>query len=245
MNHDEQRLFGIKLTKTSGVDWQKTQSAIESKTSCYESILQTAAAEVGIDALVSQVLQGPPEWAYNTLRFVPNLGQYRDPLLKKAAEDREFALHALRLVPELGNNRDMLTKSAGALAQTNGNISGMSLLDQGGYDCKWTLYWTHNGVTQPKAAYPDGGWKWSDVLLLGQSSGRINLSTFALPKAPLVAGNEVWMYMYVYGGYDIESPIHFTYDPNTTATANFTSSGTTTSDNLGFNGITAVAERAA
>ncbi len=245
MDHDEQRLFGVKLTRTSGVDWQKTQAAIESKNSCFESILQTAAAEGGVDALVSQVLQGPPEWAYNTLRYVPNLGQHRDTLLKKAAEDREWALHALRLVPDLGNRRDLLVRSAGQLAQTNGNISGMSLLDQGGYDCKWTLYWTNNGVIQPKNAYPDGGWNWSSVLLLGQSSGRIDLSTFALPNAPLQAGNEVWMYMYVYGGYDIESPIHFTYDPNTPGTATFTSSGTTTSDNLGYNGITSVAVKAA
>jgi hypothetical protein len=246
MDHDEQRNFGIKLTKAGGVNWQKTQAAIESKNSCYESILHTAVGEAGVDAVVSQVLQGPPEWAYNTLRYVPNLGQHRDALLKKTSEDREWALHALRLVPDLGNRRDFLAKTAGELAQSNGNISGMSLLDQGGYDCKWTLFWANAGNIQPKKSYPDNGsWKWSSVLLLGQNSGRIDLSTFALPNAPLQAGNEVWMYMYVYGGYDIESPIHFIYDPNTAATANFTSSGTTTSDNLGFNGITSVGERAA
>jgi hypothetical protein len=246
MDHDEQRLFGIKLAKSGGVSWQKTQAAIESKNGCFESILHTAVAEGGVDALVSQVLQGPPEWAYNTLRYVPNLGANRDALLKKTAEDPEWALHALRLVPDLGNRRDFLAKNAGQLAQTNGNISGMNLLDQGGYDCNWTLYWANAGVIQPKKNYPNQDqWKWSGVLLLGQQSGRIDLSTFALPDAPLQAGNEVWMYMYVYGGYDIESPIHFTYDPNAPGTANFACSGTTTSDKLGYNGITSAAERAA
>lgn len=245
MNHDEQRQFGIKLIQSGG-SWRKTQAAIESKTSCFESILQTAVDEAGLDAVVSQVLQGPPEWAYNTLRYLPNLGQHRDALLKKTSEDREWALHALRLVPDLGNRRDFLTKTVGDLAQTNGNISGMDLLDQGGYDCKWTLYWVNNGNVQPKTSYPkNSDWHWSSVLLLGQRSGRIELSKFALPKAPLQAGNEVWMYMYVYGGYDIESPIHFVYDPNTAGTAQFTSSGTTTSDNLGFNGIKSVTEIAA
>jgi hypothetical protein len=246
MEHDEQRLLGMKLAKASGTSFQSTQSAIESKNSCFESILQIAVQEAGIDAMVAQVLQGPPEWAFNTLRYVPNLGQHRDALLKKVAEDREWANNALRLVPNLGSSRDILARSAGPLAQTYGNISGMNLQDQGGYDCKWTLYWVNNGQTQPKTAYPSNSdWNWSSVLLLGQSSGRINLSTFSLPKAPLQPGNEVWMYMYVYGGYDIESPIHFIYDPNTAGTANFTCSGTTTSDKLGFNDISVSNEKAA
>ncbi len=108
MNQIDQRKLGLRLAK----GYPKTQSAIENVNSCYEDILKAAVAEGGADALVAQVLQGPPQWAYATLRWVPNLGAHRDSLLKKAAEQPIWAYHTLRYVPDVGAHRNALLKMA-------------------------------------------------------------------------------------------------------------------------------------
>jgi hypothetical protein len=239
MDYDQQRALAVRLAQAGGAKWQKTQATLANDNSCFSDIVKTAVAEVGVDALVSQILQGPPQWAYNTLRLVPNLGSHRDALFQKAAEEPEWALHALRFVPDLGSHGNTLAQKAGTLAQSIvGPIVAMTLKNSGSYVCQWTLKWTNAGKTQPAAGYPNwGDWYWSGRLDVGGSQS-IDLSAFAKDKAPLQAGNVVWMYVWVQAGDDMESPVQFTYDPASPVTANFVSSGCTKSDDLGYRGNT-------
>ncbi|MSQ48583.1 MAG: hypothetical protein EXR78_09430 [Deltaproteobacteria bacterium] len=230
MKYDEQRRLGIELAKAAGLP--KTQGTIESESCCFDDILKTALAEGGTDALVSYVLQGPPEWAYQTLRYVP-VGAHREALLAKAAEAPEWALRAFHFA-QVRSQRSALLKSAGMQELTT--ISGMSLFNDGGYVAQWTLNWIHGGSQQPNQNYGNwNDWKWSDRLNLGQGSGRIDLTKFVLPKAPLASGDECWMYVWVQAGNDMQS-MHFIYDPQVSTTANYVCSGTTTSEHLGLQG---------
>jgi hypothetical protein len=231
MNLEEQRDLGIKLATELGA--AKTLAALNDKDVCFKDILPTAAAEIGMDKFVSIILQNDPSWAAKTLASVPNLGDYRNQLVKKAAENETAALDALRNAGDLGDHQELIAASVGSFGATQGDIAGFVLLDQGGYNCEFTMYWSNNGVT-----YPTDNSKavWSDKIMLGQSTNK-KCSEFATADYPLQPGNEVWMYMWVQAGKDIESPLRFTYNPNTSNYAYFTSSGTTTIDNLGFNQI--------
>jgi len=243
MEHHEQRRLAIKLAKAGGLT--ETVPAITG--SCYEDILKEARNEVGVDKLVSLVLQGDPEWAYNTLRFVPNLGAHRDALLKKAAETPEIAIQTLRFIPDLGRHKDTLVKNAGTLADPLGRISSLSLLNEGGFVCWYTMYWINNGVVQP-AGTKGSPVVWSPKMLINIFDPVVEACSYfaAAPStAPLQAGNEVWMYVWVQAGKDNESPLHFTYDPNTNQIANFSISGGTLTNTIGFTGFTQSAARAA
>ena len=80
MKHDEQRGLGLKLAKTLGA--VRTQDILKDANNNFEAILKAASTELGPDKLVANVLQGPAEWSYHTLRYVPNLtGDQRDALL--------------------------------------------------------------------------------------------------------------------------------------------------------------------
>ena len=86
MKPDEQRALGLKLAKTLGA--VRTQDILKDANNNFEAILKAASTEIGPDKLVSNVLQGPAEWSYHTLRYVPNLtGDQRDALIRKAAEE--------------------------------------------------------------------------------------------------------------------------------------------------------------
>jgi hypothetical protein len=244
MKTDEQRGLGLKLAKSLGA--VKTQEII--KNSNFETILKTASTEMSLDKLVSTVLEGPPEWAYQTLRSVPNLSNdNRNALIRKAAEEPLSALHTLRLVNDLGSHGKALSQKAGALAATQGEISGFYLNNKGSYNCEFTMYWSNAGQTQPAKGSQSRDWVWSKKLMVGQDT-QVICSDFALPvpgktypdpqpNSPLAAGNEVWMYLWVQAGSDIESPLHFTYNPNTSNYAWFTSSGCTLNDALGLDKV--------
>ena len=234
-NQQAERAAGMKLALNLGAG--KTLATIKDPNSCYEDILTTAQFELGLDKFAAAILQSDPFWAHKTLLHVPDLGSYRDAIIKKAAETPESALHTLRHVDDLGEHHAMLMASTGGLGQTLGSISGFELFDDGGYNCEFTMYWTNDAKIQPAAGTTDHSkWKWSEKILLGQSTSNI-CSYFALPDSPLQAGNEVWMYMWVQAGDDIESPLRFTYDPNTANKAHFVASGPTKSTKLGFTGI--------
>lgn len=239
MNLDKQREHGIKLATDFGA--AKTLAALNDKDVCFKDILPIAASEIGMDKFVSVILQNDPIWSAKALAFVPDLGDYRDQLLKRAAEDQTAALDALRNGGELGGHQGLLESALGSFANTLGDIAGFVLLDQGGYNCAFTMYWSNNGVNYPA---DKSNPVWSDKIMLGQSTNK-KCTDFATDKSPLQAGNEVWMYMWVQAGKDIESPLHFTYNPNTANYAYFTCSGTTTIDNLGFNQIAPLANAAA
>lgn len=246
MKTDEQRGLGLKLAKSLGA--VKTQEIIKNANSNFETILKTASTEIGLDKLVSNVLEGPAEWAYYTLRNVPNLSNdQRNTLIRKAGEEPLSAVHTLRLVNDLGSHRDALIQKAGVLAAAQGEISGFYLNNKGSYNCEFTMYWSNAGKTQPNAGSQSRDWVWSKKLMVGQDTQHV-CSDFALPvpgqtypdpqpNSPLVAGNEVWLYLWVQAGHDIESPLRFTYNPNTSNYAWFTSSGCTLNDALGLDKV--------
>ena len=114
MKCHEERQFGAHLANAAGA--AQTQAAIDDKGKGFEDILKTAADECcergGVDALIDNVLQGPPRWAYAALRYLPDVGSKRDELLKKAAGDPSSAFHTLRYVSNVGNHRDLLLRKA-------------------------------------------------------------------------------------------------------------------------------------
>ena len=114
MKCHEERQFGAQLANAAGAT--ETQTAIKDKDKGFEDILKTAANECrergGLDALLDNVLQGPPRWAYAALRYLPDVGSRRDELLTKAAGDPSSAFHTLRHVSDVGNHRDLLLKKA-------------------------------------------------------------------------------------------------------------------------------------
>jgi hypothetical protein len=246
MKTDEQRGLGLKLAKSLGA--VRTQEIIKDPKSDFTTILKTASAEIGLDKLVENIIEGPPEWAFHALRQIPNLSsKERDILIRKTAEEPLTAVHTLRSINDLGTHHNTLLQRAGVLAQTQGEISGFYLNNKGSYNCEFTMYWSNAGKIQPNAGSQSRDWVWSSKLMVGQDT-QLVCSDFALPvpgktypnpqpNSPLAAGNEVWMYLWVQAGNDIESPLHFTYNPNTPNYAWFTSSGCTLNDALGLDKI--------
>ncbi|MGZ4860997.1 MAG: hypothetical protein ACXV8M_15665, partial [Candidatus Angelobacter sp.] len=170
MKTDEQRGLGLKLAKSLGA--VKTQELI--KNSNFETILKTASTEISLDKLVSTVLEGPAEWAYQTLRSVPNLSNdNRNALIRKAAEEPLSAVHTLRFVNDLGSHRNALSQKAGALAVTQGDISGFYLNNKGSYNCEFTMYWSNAGQTQPAKGSQSRDWVWSKKLMVGQDTQHV------------------------------------------------------------------------
>jgi hypothetical protein len=82
---------------------------------------------------------------------------------------------------------------------------------------------------------------WTGNITQYKSSGAIQLTKFAKHvNLPLSKGDQVWMYIYVQAGYDVnnKSQFLFTYDPGTTACANLVLSGTTSNPILSLSGVT-------
>lgn len=106
MDQDEQRALGVSVAER--VQAAKTAAVIRDKSKCMADILATALAEKGLDVLVSGILQGPPQWAAETLRHVGHPGLHRDALAARAAEDPEAAFTVLYYGAEVGTHRDAL-----------------------------------------------------------------------------------------------------------------------------------------
>ncbi len=235
MKYHDQRRAALALAKEAGAT--KTLRTILSG-GCFEDIYRDALNEVGLDALVSYILQGDPEWAFHALRYIPNLGAHRDALLQKSAATPEVALQTLRAVPDLGSHAAVLTATAGFLADPVGRISSLSLINDGGFVCAFTMRWINNGVTQPQGT-TGSPVVWSPNMDLNFNPLKEPCSFFASAPstAPLQTGNEVWMYVWVESGKDNESTFRFTFDPNTDQTANFVITGGVDNNELGFTGI--------
>jgi hypothetical protein len=138
----------------------------------------------------------------------------------------------------LGSYHKLLTDKAGKFANPIGEVSGFNLLDQGWYNCKFTIYWANDGKVEPKNSYKDwDDWKWSSMLSGGGSGETQPCSYFGLPKAAPQAGNEVWMYMWVEAGDDVISPFHFTYNPNSPDIAYYKATGSTKSTSLSLSNV--------
>jgi hypothetical protein len=84
LDYSEQRRMACTLAAEAGAT--KTQAAIESDTACFKNILTTAAEEGGTEKLVSVLLEGPAEWAYQALRFLDLSDEQRAALTKRVSE---------------------------------------------------------------------------------------------------------------------------------------------------------------
>jgi len=129
MNCRNERKLGAELANAAGAT--QTQTTIEDGNKGFEEILQAAANECcergGVDALIDNVLQGPPRWAYAALRYLPDVGSRRDELLAKAAGDPASAFHTLRHVADVGSHRDaLLQKTAEDPGWANMTLSKVS-----------------------------------------------------------------------------------------------------------------------
>lgn len=228
MKLNKQRIDGAKAAQSANAE--KTLKIINDEKSNYKTILKTAAEEAGVDALVAYCLKGDPELAYQTLLHIQRLGPHREVLIKKASESPELAALIHRNIPNIENHNEFLVKKSGKFAKSLGEISGFNLHNGGGYIAYFTMYWVTGN-----AQYPTKGAKkvWSDKILLGQNDTKL-CDFFPSEDEPLVAGSEVWIYLYVQAGCDVESPLKFTYNPNTLDLAYFICTGTTTSATLGY-----------
>jgi hypothetical protein len=106
VDQDEQRALGVFVAEQ--LQAAETAVVIRDKTKCMADILATALGEKGLDVLVSGILQGPPQWAAETLRHVAHPGLHRDALAARAAEDPEAAFTALYYGADVGAHRDTL-----------------------------------------------------------------------------------------------------------------------------------------
>ncbi len=239
MEAELQRRLGLKLAVAAGA--ARTQAAIKNESNCYEEILKAAVEDVGLDTVTEKVLESDPEWASQMLQHIPDLGAHRDALLEKATASPASALHALRFVADLGSHKQSLVAAAGRDAVSLGNISAIHLKNDAGIVCQFTMYWTNANQSQPQTGYPNNkNWAWSSKLPVGQSQ-TMACRNFALADAPLEAGDEVWIYVWVESGKDVVSPLRFTYDPTNVNCANFAISGPVDSNTLGYSAMAAAA----
>jgi hypothetical protein len=142
---NQQRALATTLAEQGNAP--KTLAALENPNFCFKDILPIALAEVGPERLVGAIERGDPIWAYNALRFLPQLASYRSALLQKAAETQDAAVHTLRFVGDLGSHAPALRASAGELADPVATIDKFEFDNSGIYVAYFAMKWTHAGVT--------------------------------------------------------------------------------------------------
>jgi len=130
MDQDEQRALGVEIAQQQGA--VATVQSIADKRQCFADILAAAVAENGLDAVVSGVLQGPPQWAAEALRHLGDLGPHRNALATRAAEDPEAAHYVLYHGAEVGEHRATLAAAtAGDPAWAHMTLREVSDLGEG------------------------------------------------------------------------------------------------------------------
>ena len=204
MNVEDQRKLGVRIATEA--DAPKTLAAVKDVNSCFDTILKTAADEIGLDKLTSILNENEPEWAFQALINLPDLGDKRDALVANAGE---FSSNFIK---------------PATLAETeeiSGTVSGLSLYLATGcsYSGAFTLLWQdRSGNVQPQTAYPNAGdWKWSQYLSISVNrQGYLYGTDCKLPNAPISPGDTLWMLVgpsgSANGSYD--TGFRFKYDPN-------------------------------
>ncbi|NNG17804.1 MAG: hypothetical protein HKM89_15120 [Gemmatimonadales bacterium] len=184
-----ERRAGVKLASESSA--AKTAAAIKDLDSCYEDIFGTAAAEVGVDHLVSRILDtNQPSWAQHALTYVPDLSE---------------------------SQREALAQKASVVIGTANSLE-LYLAGGAAFEAKFTMFWRNKpgDYVLPNAATPDEGkWKWSIKLSIAiNRSYTISIPDFAIDNAPVDVGATCWMVAQVVGGPRRELTDHsFTYQP--------------------------------
>ena len=174
------------------------------------AVLKTAADEVGLDKLVPAIIKYYPAWAGEALRFLPDLGSYRQNLIDALPR------------PEKANGH--VNFAAAAAPEDTIAVKSLTLYLAPGAAmvASFTMFWTHEGVTYPQAVAPDlGQWDWSiDLSIAINRSYTMSCSDFAAPSpnrnfpgAPLAPGDGVWMVERSCST-DFDTGFRFVYQPN-------------------------------
>jgi hypothetical protein len=236
MNYDHDRSLAIQLAHKLGAS--KTAAVIADKRKNYEDILDSAIAELGLDAVAAALKKGPPVWSHLALLHIHDLGSHREALQQNAANAPDGSVS-----PGSGTTAPAATVAVARSAQPEnlmgGPLSKMCLNNHMAADCEWTVKWMNSGKEQPNEHYSDWNtWLWS-ALLSGGCGSTIDVVDFAkkVPNCTLNKGDVVWIYVWVCAGYDKNGKdnlpsFQFTYDPGSPSTAIFGISGTTTINTL-------------
>lgn len=222
MNLDEQRRLGMKLAVDA--DAKETLAAIKDTGKCFEDILKTAAAELGIEKFTSIIQQNDPLWAAKAIRYIPDLGDFRADLIKKAAETQDSALQALRFGGDLGDQKQLITQSAGEFAATLGEISSFEIFNGGGFNSNFTIYWVHENTNYPIPQPPaddNGDGRWAGETMHNNTVD-FNIANMVaaynkLSPSPIAVGDPVQFFMYARGSANNkwhEDPRIFSFNPN-------------------------------
>ncbi|MBL7746982.1 MAG: hypothetical protein JNM19_06115 [Chitinophagaceae bacterium] len=221
MNFDAQRKLGLKLA--SQYNAPKTLALVKDPNSCYAAILNTAAAEVGLDKLVPVLLENDPFWAAQALLHMPNLGGYQLQLQHKAGQ--LYQLNAAGLAGKPGGPVDKLPH----VSQLKLHLKAGS-----GYAInQWTIWWFTPPLPNPTSWEPmlgtpnSSNWKRIEGPSLGNDN-TANISEFALDLSPLNVGDTVTMVIDIMGNPTSWSLTnnYFTYDPSVTKGGEIVASGT-------------------
>ena len=232
MSFAQDRKTGMQMATKAGAS--KTAKLIQNEHAGFGAIFDSAAAEIGKDALVKHVLEGPPFWSHMALLHMDDMGGDEAALRARAAQ-----APADMVRPEAGS--ELLAENDVALAgELGGPLSAMNLHNAMAANCQWTVKWMNGGVEQPTTNYPNWDkWQWSGTLTAGCGS-QMALSKIAakVPNAPLNNGDTVWIYVWVQAGSDKsskDSTFQFTYQSGSTKIAYWNISGTTTINSLSLN----------
>ena len=211
MNTQDQRKDGVKLAVQ--LNATKTLELIKDDTKGIEAILQSAVAEVGLDKLVSIVLDNNYSyWALGALRYIPHLGKYEAALREKAG---------VVFLP---------THSVGKAASKAGDALQridtfkMYVACGAGYVANFKIWY----FTPPFSN------KWTKSKV--DSGGKVPIcksqthpcTYFSNVDAPLKTGDTVMMVVGIAGNKDwVPTDIWFTYDPANLYTAQIDCHGQT------------------
>jgi hypothetical protein len=211
MEINGQRSTAIRLATEAGA--QRTLALLKSdQYRDVSEVLKTAAGEVGLDKLVPAIINFYPAWAGEALRFLPDLGSYRQSLIDTLPRDQKANGH--------------VNFAAAAVSDETVSVKSLTLyLAPGAAMEAWfTMFWMHQGVIYPQAVAPDlGQWDWSIELSIAiNRSYTMSCSDFAAPSAnrnfpgaPLAPGDVVWMVERSCST-DFDTGFRFVYQPNGT-----------------------------
>jgi hypothetical protein len=209
MDINAQRATAIRLA--TQLDAPETLAILKSdQYQDVSAVLKTAASEVGLDKLVPAIINSYPAWAGEALRFLPDLGSYRQSLvdaLPKHETPTDLVNFAAAAVPEDMTAAKSLT---------------LNLIPLAALVASFTMFWTHQGVTYPDSITSDiRQWDWSILLSLGiNPSYTMSCTDFAaaapdrgFPGAPLAPGDVVWM-VERSCSIDFDTGFRFVYQPD-------------------------------
>lgn len=228
-------LRSIALSVASMHDVPRTIALISDVNSNFVDILKTAADEAGMDKLIPVILENDPNWALNALRHLPNLGEYEQPLIKKASELLD------RMTPALFADADGNPPQLQKINKLELYLDGAA-----SFTAYFTMFWFTPPFSGPGDWKPGvanaGSFKESDMVddygMEAKECSFFSINTSTL-KIPVNTGDQVTMICNITAnGSWTNTGFFFIYDPAATITARITATGLCGSPSFTFNYMT-------